>query len=187
MLRLTDLSFSYHDGKRILSSFSLTVKAGERVALCGSSGCGKTTLLRLICGLESPDSGTIERTDHEVCSVVFQEDRLLMQKTALENAAIHADKDTAARWLRQFGLEDVLHQPVHLLSGGMRRRVAIARAAAYGGDLLLLDEPFQGIDEERKHDMMALLAAAYKDKIIVFTTHDTAEIEAFATRVVSLV
>ena len=186
MLQLHELTFSYLPGQPVLAGFSLTAKAGERVCLKGASGAGKTTLLRLIAGLETPDSGTITLPPDCKTAMVFQEDRLLPWLTAKGNVSLCADDAAAEEWLRAFGLEDELDAYPSTLSGGMCRRVALARACAVSPGLLLLDEAFKGIDPQRKEEIMALLKERFRDSLILFTSHDEAEIEAFATRIVEL-
>ena len=110
-------------------------------------------------------------------AVVFHEDRLLPWVSALENAALGSDETRAARALTQLGLGENLCQLPRELSGGMKRRVAIARALAYGGDILFLDEPFTGLDDENKR--IAASALLDKKAPILVITHDDAEAELF--------
>ena len=168
--------------KIVLDGFSLRFPDRGTVCLFGPSGCGKTTLLNCIAGLEALDSGEIARDGIRRISYLFQEDRLLPWFSALKNVAavlpgrgkenLHA----AARWLRRAGLEgeDQQKLPVQL-SGGMRRRAVIARALAYGGDLFLLDEPFQALDEKAKLREIALFRAQAAESLTVFITHDRRE------------
>ena len=116
--------------------------------LMGPSGIGKTTLLLLLLGLVSPDSGEITGLPEKV-SVIFQEDRLCEDFSALSNVAMvlpRGGEETASALLKALGLEEAMRQPVHTLSGGMKRRVAIARGLAADSPLLLMDEPFKGLD-----------------------------------------
>ncbi len=186
MLKISDLSFSYLPGQPILEHVSLAAKAGERVCIKGVSGKGKTTLFRLIVGLEQPSAGTITLPPGCKTTLVFQEDRLLPWLTAKDNVALCADEKAAVYWLTAFGLGDVMEDDPAALSGGMCRRVALARAVAASPDLLLLDEAFKGVDPARKEKIMALLKEAFRDKLILFTSHDDAEIAFFATRTVQL-
>lgn len=145
---------------RSLRAENITKRFGEKLVLdniscifddgifcvTGPSGCGKTTLLRIIAGLEIPDSGVVSETGK--ISVMFQEDRLFPWMTAVENASAGSDSASAEKALRALGLEQSFRDFPETMSGGMRRRVALARAVAAGGDLLLLDEPFNGLDPE---------------------------------------
>lgn len=146
-LRNIDLAFS---GKTVFSNLSADLPVEGTTVFRGVSGAGKTTLFRLLLGLQKPDAGTITGINFQKPAVVFQEDRLLPWANALENAALGSDKETAERALVSLGLSENLFQLPRELSGGMRRRVAIARALGYGGDALFLDEPFTGLDEENK-------------------------------------
>ena len=147
MIKIHDLSFAYGE-KQIFGGFSLEIPDGARSCIFGGSGCGKTTLLRLITGLEEPADGSIE-TDGVRFSAVFQEDRLLPFKTVLENITlIGAEKETALYMLAQLGIAEAADKYPSELSGGMRRRAAIARALSAEYGCLILDEPFAGLDKE---------------------------------------
>lgn len=137
------------DGKIVLQKLNWRIGPGEPWLLTGASGIGKTTLLRLVMGLEAPDSGTVDGRDGIRFCPVFQEDRLVEHWDAVQNAAlVCADTAKASSILRCLLPDDALRQPVRTLSGGMRRRVALARALAAPGDMLILDEPFAGLDEQ---------------------------------------
>ena len=169
---LKDVSFSYGN-KNILKDFNLSVKSGECICLLGESGCGKTTTIRLIAGLETPQNGTINTHEGKI-SMVFQEDRLLPWATALQNVLLplnDKDKSIAETMLEQVGLSDSSDLLSEEMSGGMCRRVAIARSLAFGGDILLLDEPFNGIDAANKRSLAKLILEYFGDKTIVLITH----------------
>ena len=186
MLTITDLSFSYTSERPILEGFSLAAARGERICIHGASGKGKTTLLRLIAGLETPQKGTIILEPGCKTAMVFQEDRLLPWLTAKGNVALVSDDASAVRLLTALGLGDALDAKPQTLSGGMCRRAALARALAVQPDLLLLDEAFKGIDPPRKAEIFHLLQTQCRDCCILFTSHEEAEIVSFATRVVEL-
>ena len=186
MLTITDLCFSYTPERPILDGFSLTALRGERICIRGASGRGKTTLLRLIAGLETPQRGAITMEPGCKPAMVFQEARLLPWLTAKDNVSLVSDDATAVQLLTALGLSDALDAKPATLSGGMRRRVALARALAVQPDLLLLDEAFKGVDPARKAEVFHLLQTQFADACILFTTHDDAETDAFATRVVTL-
>ena len=186
MLKLNNVSFSYDKENDILKSFSAEFSKGERVCIKAASGKGKTTLLRLICSLEKPDSGTIEFSQKPKIGTVFQSDVLLPWKTALDNVAVVSSKDSAKKWLSDFGLADSVNKYPDELSGGMNRRVAIARAVSFEPDILILDEAFKGIDAETKEHIMLVLKEHFADRLIIFTSHDESEIESFATRIINL-
>ena len=175
-IALQNLTKSY-GAHTVLKNFSATLSLDGVTVLRGVSGAGKTTLFRLLLGLETPDEGTITGIKQKKPAVVFQEDRLLPWATALENVSLASDNTRAEQALSRLGLCDNLCQLPRELSGGMQRRVAIARALAYQGDILFLDEPFTGLDEENKQ----IAADALRDvKVpIIVITHDDAEADLF--------
>lgn len=166
------VTFGYSPSKKIFNNFSFKVPASGRVCLTGKSGCGKTTLLRLISGLEKPESGQINIPKNTNFSFVFQEDRLLPWLTSEENVAL-VTRDTKAveRAFEAVNLTEFKKEYPASLSGGMRRRVAIARALAFSGDILLLDEPFTGIDIENKKKIAENILKIYKGKPIILVSH----------------
>lgn len=166
---------SYGDLK-VLDGLSLSLPSSGTVCFFGPSGCGKSTLLNCIAGLESLDFGQISGTKDKRISYLFQEDRLLPWNTAVQNiAAVLPGKNgttQALDWLRLVGLDGVEHQYPCQLSGGMRRRVAIARALAYGGDIYLLDEPFQRLDAKNKDRVADFIEEETTGKLKILVTHD---------------
>lgn len=174
-MKLDHVSKSYQ-GRTVLRDFSLELPDRGFCCILGPSGAGKTTLLRLMAGLEQPDSGTV--TVSAPVSMVFQEDRLLAHDTVLENAALAADPQRAKELLVRLGLEEWLFRRPAALSGGMRRRVAILRALLAEYDLLFLDEPFKGLDQETKEIVMADTRRRCAGRTVLFVTHDPAELEA---------
>lgn len=157
-------------GKLVLNNLSFEIPDKGIFGIFGPSGCGKTTLLRILCGLEKADSGEIN--GKKKFSVVFQEDRLMPAMTALENVAAVSDEKTARKWLGKVGLGDSLDKYPAELSGGMSRRVAIARGLAFDADALILDEPFKGLEAELKERVAALICEYAQKKAVVLVTHD---------------
>ena len=176
MISIKNVSKSF-GGHVVLSKFSAEIPLCGVTVLRGASGAGKTTLFRLLLGLEQPETGTIAGMSGRKPAVVFQEDRLLPWATALENAALGSDEARATTALTQLGLGESMHLLPRELSGGMKRRVAIARALAYQGDILFLDEPFTGLDEENKRIAANTMLAANIPILVI--THDDAEAELF--------
>lgn len=173
------------DGKQVFSDFSYTLSLQGITALMGPSGCGKTTLLRLLCGLESPDSGTISGAP-ETYTFLFQENRLLPWASALENVALVSDTQTAKSILCKVGLAQELQTLPSALSGGMQRRVALARALAHKSPVLLLDEPFKGLDADLCREMIALLRQEAEKRPILLVTHSLQEAELAEATVINL-
>lgn len=156
------------------------------VCLWGPSGCGKTTLLRLLAGLEQPQHGAIEGASR--VSMVFQEDRLLPWLTALQNVTVIGVEESVARdLLLSLGLTDEELQSLpKQLSGGQQRRVALARALAIDSDYLLLDEPFNGLDEDTWQNVVPLIAAYAEHKPVILVTHIREQAEALNAALVPL-
>ena len=158
-LELTHISKSYH-GRTVLQDVTASYERGQTYYFHSPSGSGKTTLFRLIAGLEEPDGrecGSIKAAKSGIdrhgsrISMVFQEDRLCEEYSALVNVdMVTGDREKSREHLNQLLAEEDLHKPCRELSGGMKRRVAIARAMAAGGDVILLDEPFGGLDTESR-------------------------------------
>ena len=140
------------DSRVVLDHVSLTLESGGTACLMAPSGRGKTTLLRCIVGLERPDSGQITDLPERI-GYVFQEDEI-------------------CRHLKELGLADSLGQPVRELSGGMRRRVSIGRAVCFGAGLLLLDEPFNGLDDATRQQTADYILRHRSGAAILCVTHD---------------
>lgn len=175
---LQNVSFSYPD-KPVLRDFSCAFPDTGVTCLTGPSGCGKTTVLRLLAGLETPASGSIANRPARI-SFMFQEDRLLPWATAEENVSLVLNTpdagDVAETWLDAVGLSDVHTDLPDALSGGMQRRVALARALAAPSDLLLLDEPFTGLDRALTQTLAGLIRVAAEQKPVIMVTHNAEEI-----------
>lgn len=172
--------------KIILQDFSLSLPSQGVLCLSGPSGCGKTSLLRVLAGLTPLGSGSIT---HMLDSrMVFQEDRLIPWLSVEANltAASGISQAEARRWLRLCGLEQEYHARPGSLSGGMRRRVAIVRALAAPSQLLLLDEPFQGLDSDTKSLLYPAILGAAAEKPVVIATHHLEEARALDAAVLHL-
>lgn len=163
------------DGKVVLDHVSLTLESGGTACLMAPSGRGKTTLLRCIAGLETPDSGQIADLPERI-AYVFQEDRLCDGFSAVDNIRLVTGKALGEgeirRHLEELGLAGSLDQPVRELSGGMRRRVVISRAVCFGAGLLLLDEPFKGLDDEARQQTADYILRHRGAAAILCVTHD---------------
>lgn len=185
------VDFSYGP-LRVLEDVSLVFPETGVVCLSGPSGCGKTTMLRLLAGLEQPERGRIDGMAGRKIAAVFQEDRLLPWMTARDNvaAALSGDgkrnRERAAEVLDAVGLSGNLSAYPADLSGGMKRRVAIARALAPGAELLLLDEPFTGIDPALRDRIAALLRQQAEKALLVLVTHIEEEARLLGARILPL-
>ena len=180
MLELKDVTMRYGD-KTVFSGLSLRLDTPGRYAVLGASGCGKTTLLRLIAGLQKPTGGRIIVDPAVRLSLCFQEDRLLPWRTALQNVALACPgkdaEETARTWLARVGLEAECGAMPESLSGGLKRRVALARALAMDAPGLLLDEPFRALDERMHEAMLALIKEQTAGRLLVLVTHDPCDAE----------
>lgn len=183
MIKLKHIEKSFGE-KRVLSGVSLALPEGKITALMGASGRGKTTLLRILLGLETADSGEVRGMEGIRVSAVFQEDRLLPRLTAEGNLRFVGGRDISAL-LSALDLAGET-EPVEAFSGGMKRRVAIARAISVPFDLLALDEPFRGLDEEMKQKSIALVRRYSAGKTVLLITHDIAEARAMDAEIVAL-
>jgi len=171
-IRLTNVSKSFGEQK-VLENYSLTLAPGEEKLLDWPSGAGKTTLLRILAGLEKADEGEVTGAGVEagIC-MLFQEDRLLMEQSALWNIyVVTGSMEKAKDALKSLLEESLWEKPCKSLSGGERRRVALARALSAKGNLLLLDEPFAGLDEERIKICSEEIKKSKKHRTILMASH----------------
>ncbi len=181
---LFGVSKSFED-KRVVADFSLPVTPGETVALMGASGCGKSTVGKLMLGLLCADKGEIKRPER--LGAVFQEDRLCKEFDAVTNIAmVTGDRKAAEEALAEVGLADSKGKPVAALSGGMKRRVAIVRALLSDGELLVLDEPFTGLDAGNKRQVAAYVKEKLQGRSALLITHNEWEAAELADRVVRI-
>lgn len=185
MITIDRLTLSY-GRQQVLKDCSLRVETGSRVALMGPSGCGKTSLINVIAGLLSPDSGKVSVNGK--VSYVFQEPALFPWLTAVDNinVVLSDGPETlprAEQLLEAVGLSDCRDKYPHQLSGGQKQRIAICRALAYGGDILLLDEPLKGLDADTRDQVSALLRQEWTGKTLLLVTHDPSEAQSLCDRV----
>ena len=175
--------------KSVLRNIDLTLKDHGIYCLMGPSGMGKTTLLRILLGLEKEDSGSVGGISGKI-STVFQEDRLLPFLTPVENIALvcknFAGKAAIRKNLLKILPENCLDQPVEELSGGMKRRVAIARAAWYPSELIILDEPFTGLDMKTKEIVIEYLLNMQKGRTMLVSTHFPEDAKKLGAEVIHL-
>ncbi|MBQ7895001.1 MAG: ABC transporter ATP-binding protein [Oscillospiraceae bacterium] len=178
-LVLSNITKSYGE-RLVLEDLSMIFPAGSVTCIMGPSGCGKTTLFNLITGTIKADAGTISGVPDKL-SIVFQEDRLCESFSAVSNIRlVTGDSMSEQEILQHFeelGIADSAYMPVCNLSGGMKRRVTIARAICYNSELILLDEALKGLDDERRHLTMDYIKKHSQGKTIICITHDPKEAE----------
>ena len=176
-IELKNISIKFGENT-VLDNFSCSFPHGKITCIEGKSGCGKTTLMNIIAGLVKADSGEMTGVPEKI-SFVFQEDRLCEDFSAVSNIRLVCGKKMSKKQiighLTELGLENDLKKPVREFSGGMKRRVAIARAICYDADCILLDEPFKGLDEALRRDTMDYVMRHTKGKTVICVTHDKAE------------
>ncbi|MDR3602397.1 MAG: ABC transporter ATP-binding protein [Desulfosporosinus sp.] len=187
----------------VLEGINLEVADGEFVCLVGKSGCGKTTLLRIIAGLEQPSAGEIlidnnlVKKPDPLIGMVFQEDRLFPWRTVRRNVefglelrkmAKHYRQQAVEKYLRLVGLESFADALPYELSGGMKQRAAIARALVNEPDVILMDEPFGALDAQTRNQMQEELLEiwVHRSRTVLFVTHSVDEAVMLADRVLVL-
>ncbi len=206
VLKLDDLHYQIRRNP-IISGLSLSLDTGEILCLLGASGCGKTTVLKLIAGLISPDSGSIHISGQQVdgaiyvptqdrnIGFVFQDYALFPHMTAAENIAFGLNQLTQSEQIDRMqaclalvDLQGYAERYPHELSGGQQQRVAVARALAPEPDIVLMDEPFSNIDSHLKANIIDELKTLFKRQGItaVFVTHSDTEAERFADKIVKM-
>ena len=190
-MKIENLCFSYLDKEIEKTVFDgLNLSSNSRIiCLMGPSGCGKTTLLHILAGLLKPCGGTVSGFPKSI-SIMFQEDRLLSWLNAYENVALvrsgnpswKGQEDIASQLLKALDIDPAMD--IGSMSGGMKHRVALARALAFESEALLLDEPFKGMDEDLMQRAADLIGS--QGKITVVSTHSEAEARALGAEIVRL-
>ena len=192
VIQIENLTKQYNT-QLVLNEFSLLVRDGEKVAIMGESGRGKTTLLRIIAGLETYDAGQISGFDKKDVAYVFQEPRLFDSLSVIKNLIVVSQQPSrvaekkAMELLTLVGLEKDKAKYPSELSGGMKQRLALARAFMVDRPILLLDEPFSALDQETRNDMIEFVKARTKNKTVILVTHDSDDAHALCERVEYLI
>ena len=189
MIECRELAKSFDD-QLVFSHLNMHIEEGERICLMAPSGSRKTTLLRLLLGLESYDSGTLINPHTSSMAVVFQEDRLCDALSAVDNVALVCKPGVSRRSLRAMLCEvlpnEVLDKQVAYLSGGQRRRVALVRAFACDAHLLVLDEPFSGLDSETRSEVAQFMLRHQNNATLLVSTHGEHDHVSLHARVIRL-
>ncbi len=193
---ILDQVYHHYAHHPVIDGISLTLAPGQTICITGPSGCGKTTLLRIAAGLLVPIAGKVINQFARI-GYVFQDPQLLPWKTAQENLAFglkarnvpKPERDRIVAYLAQtLGLTSCMHRFPHQLSGGMQQRVALGRALAIDPDILLLDEPFSGLDVGRKREFQGVLRQLLQERHLAtcFVTHDLVEAMRLGDRILVL-
>ncbi|MEF9894480.1 MAG: ATP-binding cassette domain-containing protein [Clostridia bacterium] len=176
-MEFKDVCLSF-EGRQVLDHFTLPLVPGSTTCLSGKSGAGKTSVFNLMLGFLKPDAGLISGFEALRLAVVFQEERLIEHMSALENVLLTAPRtvtrEVACAALASLNLTDA-RSPVRVLSGGERRRVSIVRAMLPHPELLLLDEPFKGLDAKMRETCARYILSEKAGATVVVITHDQAE------------
>lgn len=179
-IRLINIVKQFGD-KVILDNCNITFKKHKIHCIMGPSGIGKTTLINILMGLIKPDSGEIHGMEKRLIAAVFQEDRLIEHWDAIRNVKLVCKKnitdDLIAQEFKAVGLEDYRGKPVSKLSGGMRRRVAIVRGIMAESDIVIMDEPFKGLDKTLKRQVLEYVKNRTRNKTVIIVTHNQEEVD----------
>lgn len=194
MIEISNLSKHFYIGEKridVLRELNLSIKKDKITVILGRSGCGKTTLLRLIAGLESVSLGEIKFKEQAKIGFVFQEPRLMPFLNVYENIVFalkkhEIDEVKIDRLISMIGLNDFKFAAVSQLSGGMSSRVSLARVLAYEANLILMDEPFAALDAFTRASMQAEILKLQAGKTIIFVTHNVDEALYLADEIILL-
>lgn len=195
MIEFNEVCKSWND-RSIFNGLTFEVGMGETVGLLGRSGIGKTTILRMVAGLISPDSGTVVVESPRI-GYIFQEPRLIPWKTALENICFglkatglgnNEAKEIGMEYIEKLDLEGFEKYYPAQLSGGMQQRVSIGRAFAINPEILLMDEPFSSLDLGLKDAMLGIVRdmLTRKPPALLYVTHDPEEVSGLVKRLLLL-
>lgn len=188
-ISIKELTKRYRE-KEVFDRASFFIESGKTTAIMGKSGIGKTTLIKILMGLEKYDSGNIEGLKGKKVAAVFQEDRLCENLSPVTNVLIVCEKRITAERIRcelaEIGLGDSADKTVRELSGGMKRRVAIVRSIMAESDILVLDEPFKGLDQETKNRVIDYLKKRIEGKTVILVTHDIGEAKIFNSNIIDI-
>ncbi len=173
-----------------LNQVSLEFAEGETACIMGPSGIGKTTLINIIMGLVKADSGTLTGLEGKKIAAVFQENRLCEEIDAVHNVKLVCNKNVTELQIKEefkeVGLLEYENKKTRELSGGMKRRVAIVRAVMAESDIIIMDEPFKGLDEKLKEQVINYIRRKTRGKTVIVVTHNKEEVDALSARLILL-
>ncbi len=184
IIEVKNVSKSYGD-KKVLEDFSLNIESEHAYVVTGGEGAGKTTLVRIILGLEDPDKGKVGllgdyKYPYIVSGTVFQDDRMVMSLNAVDNVYMVSNKlfrETVTEELLKLLPEEAIYKPVKELTKGQRRMVAIARACCIPNDVLIMDEPFDGLSEDERNTAIKFVRDKQGSGPLFITARDTHGLE----------
>lgn len=187
-IRLISVTKRFGD-KTVLENLNITFPEGRISCLMGASGSGKTTLINLIMGIDKPDSGELLGCRNRRFAAVFQEDRLIEHWDPVRNVRLVCDKSVTTEQIRQelsqVGIVDY-EKPVRDYSGGMRRRVVLVRAVLAKSEVLILDEPFKGLDEALKKTVIEYVKQKCEGRTVIVVTHEREEARLLEADILSI-
>ena len=173
-IKVDHISKAYGE-QQVLQDLSCVFLEGKTTCIRGRSGCGKTTLIRLLLRLDVPDKGKIEGVSDRKLSAVFQEDRLCENLSAASNIRLVCTDRELEEAYKAVALTEIWQKPVRELSGGMRRRVSILRALLAESDCVIMDEPLRGLDEKTRAKTIDYILKKTEGKTLIFVTHEEKE------------
>ncbi|MEC8956182.1 MAG: ABC transporter ATP-binding protein [Pseudomonadota bacterium] len=206
LLEINNLKHAFENERFVLKDINLEIHSGEIISILGPSGCGKTTLLRIIAGLEKQTGGTIKINNNIISNkhysmppekrnigLVVQERALFPHLNALKNVTfgiqdLKERNDIALNYLKLFKIDQLKNKYPHEISGGEQQRVALARAMAPNPNILLLDEPFNALDDKLKNELHNETKKIFKDKdaTVLIVSHDKEEAHFFSDRLITI-
>lgn len=183
-IQINNLTKRYGN-KTVFDNYSKVLDFDNILIIKGESGLGKTTLMRILAGIEKADSGEISIPVSNI-SFMFQEDRLIPFVSVLKNLTAVCDEEKALHYLSLMGLENEKDNSPLSLSGGMRRRVALARALCFDGKFVILDEPFKGLDEDLKVNICEIIKNESENRAFIIISHDVEDAKLLNAKIIEL-
>ncbi len=186
-MKIENITVKYHDFT-VLNNLSLQISDRQITCILGESGIGKTTLLKVVLGLLEPQTGRLLGVP-EKKAAVFQENRLFEEYSAVQNIQMmnrHLSEQEIVQALAEVNVVDNIHQPVAELSGGMARRCAILRALLAEADLIVMDEPFKGLDAENLRKTMDYIKKRQRNRTLLIVLHSPEQANYLADRIIFL-